>query len=149
MERMPLSPKIAGAARRVNPYMLKVSGRVPPWATLHHVGGVSGRPYRTPIVAFAARAPHDPPSEGNPVTPASARDVLVVTPLPWGSDADWFKNVQAAGSATLTRKGVDYRVDQVRVVGPEEAEGLLGPRGRAMVQGLRTTEFMVGRLHPA
>jgi hypothetical protein len=85
---MPAPPSVVKATKRFNPYALKVSSRVPPWATLHHVGRTSGREYRTPVVAFAARAPIDTQVSraGDPVEIGEYRDILVLHPLPWGAD---------------------------------------------------------------
>ncbi|MCA5893286.1 hypothetical protein LEP48_07920 [Isoptericola sp. NEAU-Y5] len=149
---MALPEKVAKATKKFNRYALKVSSRVPPWATLHHVGRHSGRRYRTPVVAFAARAPIDPATAavaGAPVAISEHRDVLVLHPLPWGSDVDWCRNIFAAGSYTLTRKGVDYRVDRLRVVDTDEAGQLLdGALGRAS-STVGVESFVVGRLRRA
>jgi deazaflavin-dependent oxidoreductase (nitroreductase family) len=123
--------------------MLRLSARVPPWSTLHHVGRRSGREYRTPVMSFAAR---EPAGTGGPVTVATEREVLVVHPLPWGADVDWWRNVRAAGEYTLTRQGTDYRVDRVRVVDADTADDLLGPVVGALSRFLGVREFVVGRL---
>ncbi|MGF0116295.1 hypothetical protein ACQFYA_08210 [Promicromonospora sp. Marseille-Q5078] len=147
---MPMPAAAVKATRRFNPYALKVSSRVPPWATLHHVGRKSGREYRNPVVAFAARAPIAPVARpGAPVEIAAQRDILVLTPLPWGPDVDWCRNVRAAGSFTLTRKGVDYRVDGLRVVDAEEARGLLSGFVGAASKLVGIDQFLVGRLRRA
>lgn len=122
---------VAKITKRFNPYALRFSSRVPPWATVHHVGRRSGARYQTPVVAFAGRADDDSP-------------VQVVTPLPWGSGTDWARNVLAAGSYRLTRARVDYQVDQVRVIGAEEAARLLRGAPRAMTSR-GVTEFLAGR----
>lgn len=144
---MSLPPKVARATRRFNPWALKVSSRVPPWSTLHHVGRRSGTEYRTPVVSFAARAPAAPGAgPGGPVTVATERDVLVLHPLPWGADVDWCRNVRAAGEYTLTRRGTEYRVDRVRVIDAEEADALLGRATAATNRLAGVREFVVGRL---
>jgi len=43
-----------------NPLMGTFAWLVPPLAVVHHAGRKSGRPYRTPVVAFKAAAPHLP-----------------------------------------------------------------------------------------
>ena len=137
-------------ARRINPYALKMTARVPPFATLHHVGRTSGRAYSTPVAAVAAREPIGPEVAavpGGPVPIAEERPVLVLVGLPWGSDVDWLRNVMAAGECTLTRAGTDYRVDRIRVIDAEEARGLLGTSARLLSRIPRMKKFMVGRLH--
>lgn len=145
---MPAPSGVVKATRRFNPYALRVSSRVPPWATLHHVGRTTGREYRTPVTAFAARAPIDTRVEhpGDPVEIGEFRDVLVLTPLPWGPDVDWCRNVRAAGSFRLTRKGVDYRADQLRVVATDDARNLLGGFVGAAARMVGVQHFLVGRL---
>lgn len=149
---MATPPAVTKAVKRFNPYALKISSRVPPWATVHHVGRRSGREYRTPVVGFAARAPIDPATvsrPGAPVAIAEHRDVLVLHPLPWGPDVDWCRNVRAAGTYTLTRKGVDYRVDELRLVGADEARGMLGGFVGATSSLVGIEKFLVGRLRRA
>lgn len=145
---MPAPPTVVQATKRFNPYALKVSSRVPPWVTLHHVGRKSGREYRTPVVAFAARAPIDTrvAHPGDPVEIGEYRDILVLTPLPWGPDVDWCRNVRAAGSYRLTRKGVDYRADQLRVMDADDARSLLGGFVGATSGLIGIESFLVGRL---
>jgi deazaflavin-dependent oxidoreductase (nitroreductase family) len=64
---------------------------------VRHVGRTSGRAYETPVVAM-------------PVG-----DMFTIA-LPYGTRADWVRNVLAAGSATLVHGGAAYRVDQPEVV---------------------------------
>ncbi|MBD5788319.1 nitroreductase [Cellulosimicrobium terreum] len=130
---MALPPAAAAATKRFNPYALKLSGRVPPWSTLHHRGRRSARSYATPVMAFAARRPGE-------------RDVLVVHPLPWGADVDWCRNIRAAGSYELTRKNVEYRVDRLEVVDAEEIAPLLHGLPRAALSSGRFDQVLVGRV---
>jgi len=133
-------------AQKVNPWALRVSHRVPPWATLHHVGRRSGRAYDTPVVAFAAREPR---VIGEPVTVADARDIIVLHPLPWGPCTDWCRNVLAAGRYTLTRRGQDFAVVDPWVLDGETARGALGDGPRVASRLLGIDEFLAGRLRPA
>jgi deazaflavin-dependent oxidoreductase (nitroreductase family) len=89
-----------------NPVMRIVAGILPPLAVVHHVGRESGRPYRTPVLAF-------PTDEG------------YVTPLPYGTDTDWCLNVLKAGSCTLEVIGREIPVGNARIVEAEEAVPLL------------------------
>ncbi len=109
--------------------------RVPPFVVVHHVGRSSGRPYLTPVVAFAGRDED-----------ASS---LVASPLVWGRDADWCRNVRRAGRYTLTRRRRDYLVDDLRIVGAAEAAGLVGLTARMTNATFRPKEWIVGRLRRA
>ena len=68
----------------------RVQGRwapwLPPWAVILHKGRKSGREYETPVLAFRS-GPH----------------LCVV--LFYGDQAEWLRNVVAAGSAGVRRTG--------------------------------------------
>jgi deazaflavin-dependent oxidoreductase (nitroreductase family) len=70
----------------VNPLMRRIGGRVPGYAVLTHVGRRSGRVYRTPIKYFR-------------------RDGDYVLALMYGTDADWLRNLEAAGGGQLRHGG--------------------------------------------
>lgn len=90
---------VRGFARRfVNPRILRTAGL--PGAkesVVHHVGRVTGRAYRTPVDA-------EPTADG------------FVIALPYGTTANWVRNVMAAGSATIVRQGVTHRVGRPAIV---------------------------------
>lgn len=139
---MGLPAPMQPVARRANPSMLRVAAKVPPWVVVQHVGRRSGHAYRTPLVAFAARAPIDPGDTavpGRPVVTRSDRDVHVYIPLPWGADTDWCRNVRAAGRFSLTRRGEEYLADGLELVDVDEAA-----LGRGLTAAL--TAFGVRRL---
>jgi deazaflavin-dependent oxidoreductase (nitroreductase family) len=84
--------------RAMRPLAIKSAGGPGASASVvHHVGRTSGRSYSTPVVAV-------PSGDG------------FVIALPYGSRADWLKNVLASGSATITRDGGTYDVDRPEVV---------------------------------
>ncbi len=85
--------------RHLNPLMLSLAGsrRLPMLAVIHHRGRRSGRSYTTPL---AAR----PTPDG------------FVIPLTFGQQADWFRNLQAAGGCMIRWKGQDYPVIEPEVV---------------------------------
>lgn len=64
---------------------------------IRHVGRTSGRAYETPIGPF-------PTEEG------------FLVALPYGTRADWLRNVLAAGSATLVFDGETVEVDEPELV---------------------------------
>jgi deazaflavin-dependent oxidoreductase (nitroreductase family) len=81
-----------------NPRVLRSGGRPGASASvIRHVGRVSGRAYETPV------GPH------------AVGDGFVIA-LPYGPNADWVRNVVAAGSATLIHEGRTVAVDEPEVV---------------------------------
>jgi deazaflavin-dependent oxidoreductase (nitroreductase family) len=118
----------------LNPVMLRVATGIGPMAVVRHVGRRSGREYRTPVFAFAYR-------EGDQV-----RTVLALT---YGPDVDWVRNVEAAGSFVLERRGVDYLVDDLRRVTGEEGLRLLPGWTAAVLRRTGVDELRTGRRAPA
>lgn len=102
------SPTVLNAVRRsnrrfMNPRQMESAGTPGAFASIiRHTGRRSGTEYETPIGAVAS-------------------DDGFVVSLPYGSQADWLKNVLAAGSATLVHEGETYEVDQPQVVPIREA----------------------------
>lgn len=97
------SPAMLGVVRRINravfnPAQLKSAGSPGASASLiHHRGRTSGRPYRTPVGAV--------PTDGG-----------FVVALPYGTEADWLRNVMAQGEATIEHEGRQHRVVEPEVV---------------------------------
>ena len=71
-----------------------------------HRGRRSGRPYRTPVVAFL---------RGNEL----------VIPLGYGRNVDWAQNLLAADGGTITRMGRELAVSSPRIIDAEEARKML------------------------
>lgn len=74
---------------------------VPPWAMVVHRGRTSGNEYRTPVAAFV-------------------RGRTVAIALAYGDDADWVRNLLAAGEGELVRLGRARALVNPRVVGRGE-----------------------------
>lgn len=105
MEPVRIPQWVARFNRRVtNPVQLLWAGRVPAMGVLEHVGRKSGTPYRTPLNVFST-------------------DEGVVILLTYGPDRDWLKNLTAAGSAQLRRRGRTEVVSHPRIVSRAEAAG--------------------------
>jgi deazaflavin-dependent oxidoreductase (nitroreductase family) len=102
-----------------NPLMRTLAGIVPPLAIVHHAGRKSGRPYRTPVLAFPF-------------------DKGFVTPLPYGTDTDWCLNVLEAGHCTLETFGLRVAVSNPRIVAADAALPLLPA---ALRRGLRAADL--------
>jgi deazaflavin-dependent oxidoreductase (nitroreductase family) len=108
--------------RFVNPFTRLFAGWLPGFGLLTYTGRTSGRRYRTPLNVFK-------------------RESFYVFALTYGSEADWVRNVLAAGGCEIRVRGRD-----VRLVEPEM---LVDPAGRLMplhVRGflriIRVTEYL-------
>ena len=108
------SPPVLTAVRRVNrsvsnPRVMKTAGTPGAYASvIRHVGRTTGQAYETPVGAVATA------------------DGFVIA-LPYGTQADWLKNVLASGSATIVDEGETHLVDQPEVVLTSEAADHFSP----------------------
>lgn len=92
-----------------NPVMVRFfSGRSAHAALLHHVGRRSGKAYLTPLTAHRSE------------------DTIIV-PLPYGTDVDWLRNLQAAGQGVVELEGRSFTIDEVEVVPADRVVALLPP----------------------
>ncbi len=129
---MPLPRWVTRSNKHVlNPVMLRVATGIGPMAVVRHTGRRSGRAYRTPVFAFAYRG------DGT---------VRVVLALTYGPDVDWVRNVDAAGSFVLERRGTEYAVDDLRRVTGEDGLRLLPTPIAAGLRLAGVEEFRTGRL---
>ena len=95
--------------RRVtNPLVRPISGWVSMWSIVEHVGRRSGKSYRTPVSIFRT-------------------DDGVAVLLPYGTDTDWVRNVQAAGGAQVKLGGKTFRVTSPRIVPTADAVQTVKP----------------------
>ena len=131
------SPTVLGAVRRFNRAFgnriaMKKAGTPGAYASvIRHVGRTTGRPFETPVQTF--------PSD----------DGFVIS-LPYGSDADWLKNVLASGSATILEEGRTCRVDRPELVPTVEAAPFLPPGEKRTLRLFRVRECLrVRRVEPA
>jgi deazaflavin-dependent oxidoreductase (nitroreductase family) len=112
---MKLSRRVARFNKLVNNRIQGVyAWLLPPWAVIHHRGRRSGRPYRTPLLAFK-------------------RDHTMIIALLYGEESDWLQNLRAAGGGDVVRAGRTFAVAAPRVVETAQAAELseLGPVARA------------------
>jgi deazaflavin-dependent oxidoreductase (nitroreductase family) len=101
------------ATRYANPVMRHVAGKLPAFGVLIHRGRTTGRRYRTPINVFR-------------------RGDAYFFFLTYGSDAQWVRNVLAAGSCSLETRG--------RVVELVDPELITDPDLRPAPRGVRFVE---------
>ena len=104
-----------------NPVTLRFSGGSGLSATVHHVGRRSGTSYATPVIAHR-----------------SHEDVVI--PLPYGTEVDWLRNVQAAGQAIVDLDGRTFRGDQPMVEGMDDVVALL-PNSMVRITHLHGTRY--------
>ena len=113
------------ATRFVNPVMRLFASRVPGFGILTHRGRRTGRTYRTPINVFR-------------------RGDRYVFALTYGSDAEWVKNVLAAGGCSIRVRGRDVPLtDPELVVDPSRR--LVPAPVRIVLRLDDVTEFVVMR----
>ena len=84
------------------------AGRSANSALLHHVGRKSGRAFVTPLTAH------------------KSEDTLII-PMPYGTETDWLRNLQAAGRGVAELEGRRFSVDEPEVVLIDEVMSLLPP----------------------
>jgi deazaflavin-dependent oxidoreductase (nitroreductase family) len=105
-------PAVLDIVRRLNrsltnPRVMRTAGTdATSTSVIHHVGRKSGRTYETPVDTIAATT-----------------GFLIA--LPYGTRADWVRNVLAAGSATVTTRGERVDVDRPTIVATADVAGQL------------------------
>jgi deazaflavin-dependent oxidoreductase (nitroreductase family) len=95
-----------------------ISGWVPVWSIVEHVGRRSGKTYRTPVSVFRT-------SDG------------VAVMLPYGTDTDWVKNVRAANGGRVNMSGKTFRVSDPRIVATADAVQTVQPPWGAIMKATR------------
>ncbi|MGZ5394134.1 MAG: nitroreductase [Mycobacterium sp.] len=124
-ETPPIRDAVRSFNRHVlNPAMMHLAGRRY-WyaAVMRHTGRRSGRHYATPVVA----------------------DRVVngfIVPLPYGTDVDWLRNVQASGTAAVTVNGHTYDGIEPEIIDAATACPQLSPRRRRVFQAFGIERFV-------
>jgi hypothetical protein len=113
----------------MNPMQMKTAGTPGAYAAVIKAKGrVSGRLYETPIGAVVSG------------------DGFVIA-LPYGTQANWVRNVLAAGSATLVHEGRTYAVDRPELVPMAGLEGCFSEADRRAQRITRVDQCL--RVHSA
>lgn len=96
---------------------------LPPWAVIVHKGRTSGRPYRTPVLAFRTNT-----------------HLAVI--LFYGKDTDWVRNVLSANGADVIRANRTHSLTDPRILPGTD------PTLRPLVRRLagRTRHVLLGTL---
>ena len=103
-------PPVLDAVRRMNrsltnPRVMRTAGtEATQTSVIQHVGRKSGRTYETPVDIIE-----------------TATGLLIA--LPYGTRADWLRNVMAAGSATVVTHGERVDVDRPTIVATADVAG--------------------------
>lgn len=128
-------PRLSGPIRRLGrplgPLALPFAGRrwLPLYSILRHKGRTTGKAYSTPVVGL--RTP----------------DGFLI-PLPFGDATQWARNLFASGRGQLRHGGLDYEIDEPRVVDRETA-GVYVPRVLRFVAGrLGLRQYILVRTMP-
>lgn len=121
---MTLADRLARFNRWPNRLVRIFAGRrLSPVALVVHRGRVSGRRYRTPVIAFRL-------------------DDGYVISLPYGTNRDWVKNVLAARSCTLEQGGRRVELTDPSVLAGSEGITLLPAPARAGLRPLGVNRFL-------
>ena len=100
---MKLSRRVARFNKLINNRIQGIYAWIlPPWAVILHRGRRSGRPYRTPLLAFR-------------------RDRTLIIALLYGEQSDWLRNLRAGGGRVV-RAGRTYELSAPRVVDTSAAD---------------------------
>ena len=122
-------PPVLDAVRRLNrsltnPRVMRTAGSAgTQTSVIHHVGRTSGRTYETPVDIIA-----DP-------------DGFLIA-LPYGTRADWVRNVLAAGSATIVSQGEAFDVDQPIIAATAEVAEQIPARTLRTLRFFGVTECL-------
>jgi deazaflavin-dependent oxidoreductase (nitroreductase family) len=92
-------------------------------AVIHHQGWRSGRSYATPTSA------------------RPTRDGFIV-PMTFGEQADWVRNVRAAGGCTIEWKGKSYPVGEPEIMDRAAARSAFSPVERLLLPLMGINLFM-------
>jgi len=118
-QRAPVANVFGPLAKILNPLVARVAGSrfIPLWAVVRHRGRRSGRAFATPVaVAWT--------------------DEFLAIPLPFGSGADWCRNVLAAGGCVVRWRGAEREMRDPQVVEGEAGARMFNPVERWFLTAL-------------
>jgi len=123
----PVLRAVRRSGRATKGIALRTAGTLGAEASIvRHVGRRSGRSYETPVRAVRT-------------------DDGFAVALPYGTTADWLKNVLANGTATIVYDGQAYSVDSPRVVQLSEVSGAFSASNRRAHRVFGVTQCLVVR----
>ncbi|MGZ6777556.1 MAG: nitroreductase family deazaflavin-dependent oxidoreductase [Mycobacterium sp.] len=122
-------PPVLNAVRRMNrsltnPRVMRSAGTAgTQTSVVRHVGRSSGSTYETPVDAIAT-------------------DDGFLIALPYGTEADWVRNVLAAGAATIVSQGESIGVDSPIIAATADVAEQLPPRTLRTLRLFGVTECL-------
>ena len=119
-----LGPIIALSKRFMNPMQMRSAGTPGAYAgIIRHRGRVSGTAYETPV--------------GIVVDGAS-----LLVALPYGTRAQWLRNVLAAGTATVVHEGRTYRVNAPELIPMAGVAGRFSTSDQGLFRWMRVDQCL-------
>lgn len=117
--RAPVARVFGPAARILNPTLVRLAGTrwIPLWAIVRHRGRRSSRWYATPVAI-------------------GHREDALFIPLPFGTTAQWLRNVVAAGECAIRWKGVEHTMVDPEIVDAASGLGAFNPIEAWLLQAL-------------
>jgi deazaflavin-dependent oxidoreductase (nitroreductase family) len=122
----PLAGRIFGFLTPVlNRFVTRIAGRryVPLYVLLRHQGRRSGRAYATPVVGM--RVPGG-----------------FAIPMAFGEGADWYRNIVAAGGATIRQHGTEHQLSEPAAIDPDSAASPFASWQRPVFRALGIRRFL-------
>ena len=122
-------PPVLDAVRRMNrtltnPRVMRTAGSAgTQTSVIRHTGRTSGRTYETPVDVI------------------ETGDGFLIA-LPYGTRADWVRNVVAAGSATIVTQGRSVSVDSPIIAATSEVAGQIPARTLKTLRLFGATECL-------
>ncbi|MGW4532056.1 nitroreductase family deazaflavin-dependent oxidoreductase [Nocardia sp. NPDC004340] len=123
---MPLPRTLARINRRISNPVLGIAARVTPlFGVVVHRGRKSGRVYRSPVMVFRRE-------DGYRIA------------LTYGRNADWLKNIRAAGSFEFETRGRTVTLTDP-VLGHDASASWAPPLVRQVLVGLNAADYVQAR----
>ena len=124
--RRPLAGRIFGTFTPVlNRFVSRIAGKryVPLYVLLRHRGRRSGRAFSTPVVGLSVPGGF-------------------AIPMAFGEGADWYRNIVAAGGATLRQRGTEHRLVEPAAIDPDSAASPFPAWQRRVFRALGIRRFL-------
>jgi len=122
----PLAGRIFGLFTPIlNGVVARIAGRryVPLYVLLRHQGRRSGRAYATPVVGM--RVPGG-----------------FAVPMAFGEGTDWYRNIVAAGGATIRQNGTEHQLVEPTAIDPDSDASPFARWQRPLFRALGIRRFL-------